>query len=246
MVQVTRGLVLREVNYKERDKILTVLLEGQGKRTVKAAGCRGRSSNLAAAAQSLVWAEMTLFQYRDRLTLKEANTINPFRGVRDRLEKLALGSYFAEAVEAVADEGVDTPGLLPLVLNSLYALDRLDYPLAQVKAAFEMRLACLAGYSPLLDSCAVCGRANMARPMLSLEAGVIHCSTCREAALGRSAPLDSAALEALAHAAYGPSKRLFSFRLPPDSLGLLAYACENFLLTQLDRGFRTLDFYKSL
>ena len=48
---VTRGLVLREVNYKESDKILTVLAEGQGKRTVKARGCRRRSSPLAAAAQ---------------------------------------------------------------------------------------------------------------------------------------------------------------------------------------------------
>ena len=35
---VTKGLVLREVNYKESDKILTVLLEGQGRRTVKARG----------------------------------------------------------------------------------------------------------------------------------------------------------------------------------------------------------------
>ena len=45
---VTRGLVLREVNYKETDKILTVLAEGQGKRTVKARGCRRKNSPLAA------------------------------------------------------------------------------------------------------------------------------------------------------------------------------------------------------
>ena len=46
----TQGLVLREVNYKESDKLLTVLtgLEG-GKRTVKARGCRRKGSPLAAA-----------------------------------------------------------------------------------------------------------------------------------------------------------------------------------------------------
>ena len=32
---VTKGIVLREVNYKEADKILTVLTEEGGKRTVK-------------------------------------------------------------------------------------------------------------------------------------------------------------------------------------------------------------------
>ena len=31
----TRGLVLRETNYKESDKILTVLTQDEGKRTVR-------------------------------------------------------------------------------------------------------------------------------------------------------------------------------------------------------------------
>ena len=34
----TQGLVLREVNYKESDKLLTVLTAEGGKRTVKAPG----------------------------------------------------------------------------------------------------------------------------------------------------------------------------------------------------------------
>ena len=69
---VTRGLVLREVNYKESDKILTVLAEGQGKRTVKAQGCRRKNSPLAAPSQLLVYSEMTWFDYQDRWSLKEA------------------------------------------------------------------------------------------------------------------------------------------------------------------------------
>ena len=62
---VTQGLVLRETNYKETDKILTVLTREGGKRTVKARGCRRRNSPLAASAQLLVWSDMTLFEYRD-------------------------------------------------------------------------------------------------------------------------------------------------------------------------------------
>ena len=38
MYQTTKALVLREVKYKEADKILTVLTERDGKRTVKARG----------------------------------------------------------------------------------------------------------------------------------------------------------------------------------------------------------------
>ena len=48
------------------------------------------------------------------------------------------------------------------------------------------------------------------------------------------------------HVVYGDPKRLFSFSMNGESMALMARACEDFLLTQLDRGFRTLDFYKQL
>ncbi len=245
---VTRGLVLREVNYKESDKILTVLAEGQGKRTVKAAGCRRKNSGVSAASQLLVYSEMTWFDYQGRLTLKEADTLCEFRGVREDLSKLALGSYFAECAEAVSEEGNDTPGLLSLVLNSLYALDKLHRPLELVKAAFEVKLCCLAGYEPLLDACAVCGRPEPEDPRLNLSEGVLHCEGCRGELedVGISLPLDTAALAALRYVVYGDPKRLFSFRLEGESMDRFAGAAEGFLLTQLERGFRTLDFYKGL
>ncbi len=245
---VTRGLVLREVNYKESDKILTVLAEGEGKRTVKAPGCRRKNSPLAAAGQLLVYSEMTLFDFQDRLSLKEASTLSEFRGVREDLEKLSLGSYFAEVAEAAAEEGVETPGLLSLILNSLYALDKLDKPPGLVKAAFEMKLCCLIGYAPLLDACGVCGVSEPERPQLNLNEGVLHCAKCR-GELGEdgvSLPLDGPSLAALRHIAYGDAKRLFSFALPSESMSILSGVCESFLLTQLERGFRTLDFYKGL
>ena len=56
----TKGLVLREVNYKESDKILTVLTAEEGKLTVSARGCSKKGSALAAASQLLVWSEFTL------------------------------------------------------------------------------------------------------------------------------------------------------------------------------------------
>ena len=153
----TQGLVLREVNYKESDKLLTVLTAEGGKRTVKARGCRRKGSPLAAAAQLLVYSDMTLFEYRDYFTLNEAESLQQFWRVRSDLERLSLASYFAEVMEAVAVEGRPDPPALSLILNSLYALDRLNRPLELVKAAFELKLMCLEGYEPLLDACAVCG-----------------------------------------------------------------------------------------
>ena len=59
-------------------------------------------------------------------------------------------------------------------------------------------------------------------------------------------PLDGASLAAVRHVLYGEAKRLYSFQLEEESLRRFAAVGEAFMTAQLERGFRTLDFYKSL
>lgn len=243
----TNALVLREVNYKESDKILTVLTDQEGKLTVSARGCRRKGSAIAAPCQLLVYSEMTLYEYRGRWAVKEAVTQRRFDGVRSDLDRLALASYFAEVTELLAEEGQPEPGLLSLILNCLHALDQMDLPLGLIKTAFEWKTMALAGYEPMTEECAVCGRPDPEDPSLLLSQGVVCCEACRGGAgEGTAMPLTGAALAALRHIVGGDPKRLFSFRLDGGSLERLGAASEAYLLTQLERGFRTLDFYKGL
>lgn len=82
----TQGIVLRETNYKEADKILTVLTRDWGKRTVKARGCRRKNSKLTAASQLLVYSELTLSERGEFTTLTEADPLEQFWSVRQDLE----------------------------------------------------------------------------------------------------------------------------------------------------------------
>lgn len=247
MYTKTQGIVLRETGYREADKILTVLTADMGKRTVKARGCRRRGSKLSAAAQLLVYSDMTLFEYRDYCTMNEADSLEQFPGLRRDIGLLALSSYFAEVTEAVAEEGRAQPELLSLLLNAIYALDRGKKHQRLVKAAFELRLMCLAGYEPLLDACAVCGRAEPVAAGLSLADGVLRCAACRGGPEeGAWLAVPPAALSALRYIARSNPRRLFSFTLDSASLAALGEVTEAFLITQLDRPFGTLDFYRQL
>ena len=242
----TQGIVLREVQYKESDRILTVLTQDLGKITVSARAGRKKGGGISAASQMLVWSEMTLYEYRQRWGLKEEVTNREFRGVREDLDKFALASYFAEVTEQLTPEQLPAPELLALLLNALYALEKLDRPLALVKAAFEMRAMCLSGYEPLIGGCAVCGETPV-QPQFHLREGVLHCKECaKELAAGISMPLCPDSLAALRHIVCGPAKRLYSFRLDSAAQKRLSDVCEAFLLTQLERGFHTLDFYKQI
>ena len=243
----TKALVLRETNYKESDKILTLLTEQEGKLAVSARGCRRKNSPIAAGCQLLVWGEFTLYEYNGLWSVKETACERLFDGVRTDLEKLSLASFLAEVTEILAGEGQPDPGLLSVMLNCLHALDKLSVPLAQVKTAFEWRAMALAGYEPQLERCGVCFREQPNEPHFHLGAGTVHCASCRDRLEeGVSMPLTVSALAALRHIVWGPRKRLLSFRLDEDGMKRLSEASEAYLLTRLERGFRTLDYYKSI
>lgn len=240
---VDRGVVLRETETKETDKILTLLTWDQGKISVIARGARRKNCKFAAAAQTLAYAEWTLYQRREWHYASDASTLELFGGLRGELPALALGCYMAELTEAVSPDAVPVPELLRHLLNGLYALSTLHKPPALVRPAFELRLLCLAGYEPLADACALCGREEPEEPVLDAVQGVIRCKGC---GMGGGRPLCRDSLAALRHIVYGDPKRLYSFRLGPEALGRLTAASEAFLYAQLERGFSTLDFYKSV
>lgn len=245
MYLTVRGLVLRVTAYKETDALLTLLTDTQGKLTVKARGLRRKNSPLIAPCQLLAYGEFVLFEYKDFYTVNEARTIELFANLRNDLSKLSLGTYFAQVAEVLAQEDMPNPELLSLTLNCLHALTRFDIPEYQIKAVFELRCACLTGYSPDLSGCHRCG--NPVADRFDVSAGRLECSRCRSIdSDGIRLPVFQGALDAMRYITYCDSKKLFLFSLGPDTLEKLSQITESYLSTQLERGFSTLDFYKSL
>ena len=242
MFNTTKGLVLRETRYKEADRILTILTETDGKITAKARGALRKSSRTAAATQQLTWSELTLFGNRGKWTVNEGSVLEGFSGLRDEIERLALGSYFAECAEALSVEDQKDGELLSLVLNSLYALSRGMYDARKIKAAFELRLMSLSGYRPSPEHCAHCGTETVENPVFDLVDGRVYCRKCSRS--GSTVILDDASLAAMRTVLDATPKQIFSFELEGDSLVSLSFAAENYLLMQTERSFGTLDYYK--
>ncbi|MCL2044784.1 MAG: DNA repair protein RecO [Oscillospiraceae bacterium] len=239
----TKGIILRETAYKESSKILTILTGDQGKLTVSARGALRRGSKLAAATSLLVFSDMTLFVNRERWTLTEAKTIEEFRGLREDIEKLALASYIAELAEAVSDEDSNSPELLPLCLNTLFALSEGIREASFIKPAFELRLMALSGFAPLVTHCALCGKTDLDMASLDLSGGILTCVDCSN---GEGIDLGSGAISAARYIISCEQKKLFSFSLGDRAQIELGIACEKYLLAQLERRFRTLEFYKQI
>lgn len=245
MFTTTNALVLREVRYKEADRILTLLTSSEGKISVKARGALRKGSRMAAATQQLTYSELTLFGNRGKWTVNEAVIKEPFIGLRGDIENFALGCYFAECLESLSVEDQPDAALLQLGLNSLYALSNRLYSPEHIKAAFELRLMCLAGYEPKLKSCQVCGETEMEQPVLKLSGGYVCCRRCDDGK-GEYARLCPDSLKALRYIASAPAKQLFSFRLSDEALMRLGSATERYLLVHTERQFQTLNYWKNI
>ena len=241
----TKGLVIRVTPYNDTDALLSVLTPEHGRLTVKARGLRRKNSPLIAPCQLLSFAEFTLFEYRNMYTINEAHAIELFSPLRKDLQKLSLGSYFAQAAEMMSQEDLPNPELLSLVLNCLFALAKLNLPEMMVKAVFELRSACLSGYTPDLYGCYSCGCDNPDR--FDISEGRLECVACRDpASTGLRMPVTPGVLDAMRYICSCDSKKLFSFHASAETLEALSYITESYLSTQLERGFSALDFYKSL
>jgi len=121
----------------------------------------------------------------------------------------------------------------------------LKKPQLQVKAAFELSAACLAGYEPDLSGCDQCGREYP--EYFCVQQGMLHCKQCPGAAdLGLRMPISEAALAAMRHIVHGDKHKMFSFQTTPAVLKQLSGITETYLKMQLEQSFSALDFYKSL
>ena len=245
MYVTTRGLVLRVCPYNDTDAMLTILTAELGRISAKVRGLRRKNSPLSAPCQLLALAEFTLFEYKDSYTVNEAHSVELFTPLRSDLQKLSLGTYFAQAAEVIAQEDMPNPELLSLVLNCLYALSKMEISEEKAKAVFELRLSCLAGYTPDLFDCHSCGETNP--ECFDISEGKLECLRCRDGfSAGIRMPLNPGILDAMRYICSCHPKKLFSFDLPQNALEHLSTITEAYLCAQLERGFSTLDFYKSL
>lgn len=238
-----QGLVLRVTEYRDSDAILSVLTREQGLMTLKARGLRSRRSQLKSSCQLLAFSEFTVLERQGYYTVREAVCLEMFHGMRNDIELLSLCSYFAQVAELLSQQDVNDGEVLSLTLNSIYALCKLNKPQPLVKAAFELRMMVLAGFAPMIDGCAVCG--CEAPDRFDVAGGMTVCSRC-SAPGGLRLPISPACLAAMQHIVGCEGKRLFSFALEPEPMKELSDLCETYFLTRLERGFSTLDFYKSL
>ncbi len=245
MPLITDALILRENNHiGEADRFVVALTRSRGLLRASARGAQKIKSRNAAATQLLSYSRLTLIEGRDKYIITEAEPLHVFFELRSDIEKLSLAQYFCEITGALVPWEEPAEEALRLLLNALHFLGEGTRPALQVKAVAELRLLSKAGYSPDLSVCRRCGGPVEEGAYLSLARGTLTCARCGSEP--GAAAISPSVLAALRHILRSPLEKCFQFALPEAALRALAGVTESFLLAQLGRSFRTLEFYHTL
>lgn len=243
MALVTEGLIIREYNgVGEADRFITVLTKEKGVVRAAARGARRIKSRSGSATALLTYSRLRLIKGRDTYVVEDAQPIEVFFGLREDIEKTALAQYFCELAAALCPTEEPAETALRLLLYALHHLAGGTRPLPLLKAVVEWRLLSEAGYMPNIAACSTCGGQEDSMCFSSPE-GQLY---CREHAPVGAFLLSGGALAAVRHAVTCPIEKCCAFSLAEPSLSQFSEAAEAFLKAQLNRSFKTLEFYHSL
>lgn len=251
-----KGLVIRSVDVKESDRIITVFTEELGAVSAVARGARSLKSRKMSSTMQFCYSAFVLTKRGEYYYVKEAELIENFFGIRTNIEGLALAGYVAEILSDVTVAEAESE-LLRLSLNTLFAISEGKHSLEKIKAAFEIRTAAILGFMPDVLSCTECG-ATEGDFFFDIMGGFITCYQCNhKKEKAHALPenpheshivclLSETAKVALGYSIHCPLEKIFSFNIPKDDMKIFAAASEQYLINQLERSYKTLDFYKEV
>lgn len=254
------GLVIKESEIGEYDKMLTILTEKYGKLFVIGKGVKSVRSRHMAATQLFSYSSFNLRKRGNYYYITDSDLLENYYDIRNDMLKVALSTFVCDVISHVSREEVEETSLLKLTLNTLFAIAKNIRPLEMIRAAFELRVALECGFMPDLTMCSACHEINPDFVYIDIMDGVFICDKCRSKAssalvkdaffeAGIPKPIAAVSLSvltAMRYVLFCKPERFLAFSLDPIEQPSFFNTCEKFLLNHLEKGFYSLDFYKSL
>ena len=239
MMQV-KGLIIKETNVGEGDKIITILTNEHGKIQAGANRARSYKSKLTSGCSLFCYTDFIIKKGKQLGSVTSAEPIETFYNIRTDIEKLSLATYFCDLLCEIATDSNGMSEIIQLALNTLYIITKKE-DLTLVKPTFELRLMALSGLSPNVLSC---GRGNDCIDLkhFSVNEGSVFCSEC-----GNSfGEIKGGTLSAMQHILHSDARKIYSFSASPEVAAELICIAESYVITHIGRDFRSLKYLKRL
>ena len=184
--QKTEALILRSVDYGEKDKIVTVLSPEVGKFTAIAKGARSSRKRFAGGLQPYRKLELlyTAKPQARMSMLQEMKVLTVHHRLESTYELITMAAYGTELAREVCEEGEEARRLFEALVALYEQLDQSEPDLVAREVLlrhFELLVLRLSGAAPSLRGCFRCGEAHPAgiTATASRRGEGLVCESCR-------------------------------------------------------------------
>lgn len=171
---------MRSVDYRDSDRIVTLLTEDYGKMSAIARGARKSQRRFGGALQPYVLMNAYFTLGRGELAhLERVSVDQSFHEILRSLDAIgAAGAALAVIRERVPDHEPE-PAVFDTAVRFLAALNE-GAPAEEALLCLQIRTLALLGFSPTLDRCVHCGKTPAPGRSASFDAvrGGIVCQAC--------------------------------------------------------------------
>lgn len=158
MSYATQAVVLHHADYRDNDRMLTLLSPGKGRVDALARGCRKPKSPLLPCSEVFAFGEYELFTSGGRACVTACSLTDTFYPLRMDYERLKHASYAVNVARELCQPDEPAPQLFTLLLRTLNRLCYTALDARAVTCAYLLHACAVSGFKPRLEHCAICGK----------------------------------------------------------------------------------------
>jgi DNA repair protein RecO (recombination protein O) len=239
------AVILRRADFGEADRLLTVFTPQRGKIRVLAKGVRKTTSRKAGHVELFMLTDMLVAQGRTWDIISQAEIIEPYRDLRESLDKTGHAYYLAELVDRFTEEHDPNTPLFQLLTLTLAHLSHADDSFVALRY-FELHLLSLTGFQPQLHFCVVCSEALEAvTNFFHFVDGGALCPRHGEAR-PNAEPLPLPVLKVLRYLQTEPWDKVANLQITPATRQHVETLLFNYITFLLERRLKSAEFLRQL
>lgn len=254
MLVTVDGIVIGKRDIGENNCFLDILTKEYGVIEVTAHGVKKVGSKNASAAGLFSYSKFCFNKSNLRYTLNSAEPMHSFFALSSDLKKYSLAIYFADIIKYTSASEQSGGDILRFFAITLYTLQKENSDCDVIKAAFEFRISSMLGFLPDLRACHNCGKYTNEKMFFSFDNCDLTCGDCMsEEDIPKIIYEDSVIVElsetllyTMRFVTYSDIGKVYGFTLKGETRTDFSKLAERYILSQLGRGFKTLDYYKNL
>ncbi len=194
------GVVLRTAKLGEADRIITLFTRNHGKVRAVAKGVRRVKSRFGGRLEPFMRVDLLIAEGRSLDVISQAESLAAYAGsICMDYDAYTAANVIVETVDKLlSTEHESATDQYQLLVGALNALAKHAHPSQSISDSYVLRALALAGWTPRLDSCVVCGRQTLLTHF-SVPAGGTMCASDRTPEARSVESHELVQLQSLAH-----------------------------------------------